>query len=139
MKIVIANPPILNKVIAAGMNPDMTRTIFTYGDTIYNPANLELSQDLIIHEQTHRDQQGDEPELWWDIYIKDPAFRVKKELEAYGAQYVFYCKNAGNRNKRRTFLFEIAKDFASPTYGGIISVAEAQEKIKNLRKETFKI
>lgn len=132
MKIVIGNPPILQKIIDAGMKPDLTRTVFTYGDTIYNPGDCFIDEDLMVHEATHCKQQGDNPEDWWGYYLEDPEFRVKQELEAYAEQYAFFCKTAGNRNIKRTFLFNLAKDLSGPTYGGTISAFEANKQIRKL-------
>jgi len=57
-----------------------------------------------------------------------------QEIEAYAAQYAFFCKTTGNRNKRRTFLFNIAKDLSGHTYGYSINILDAKEEIRKLAK-----
>lgn len=134
MQIKKENPPNLQQIYDAGMNPDLARTIFTYGDTIYNPGDCAISADLEVHEEIHCKQQGDNPKDWWVYYIEDPEFRLKQELEAYAAQYMYICKTAGSRNIRRSFLFAIAKDLAGPTYGNIITPFEANKQIRKISR-----
>jgi hypothetical protein len=96
--------------------------IFTYGDTIYTPA--QLSRSLVAHEKVHIKQQlGMGPEAWWDRYLEDPQFRLEQELEAHRAEY-----KAGGK------LSEIAERLASPLYGGLVSEDEAREMICSKQK-----
>ena len=104
MKIKVENPPMLESILAAGMIPNLQTTIFTYGDTIYNPGDNELPDHLIEHEDTHSKQQGDDPDAWWLRYVNDPYFRLQQEIEAYVNQYKFICKQVTDRNKRFLIL-----------------------------------
>lgn len=112
--------------------PIKKNTVFTYGDALYAPnINFTLPQDLIVHEETHTRQQGEDPAGWWDRYLVDPAFRLEQEVEAYRNQYRFYCKNHKGRNERFNFLRIIASDLASPMYGNLIGFLDATNRIKS--------
>ena len=92
MKIVNEKPPIFDKIVKAGMSPSLDSTIFTYGDTIYNPSGRPIPDHLIAHEARHFKQQGNDPAAWWDKYLVDKEFRFEQEAEAYANQYKFLCK-----------------------------------------------
>lgn len=108
-------------------------TIFTYGDTLYNPNNVQLTQDLIVHEMVHAEQQAHSDtggKLWWQMYLADPDFRLKQEAEAYSAQYKFICKNVKDRNARTRVLYQLARQLSGKMYGEIVSHSEAMRLIK---------
>lgn len=130
MKIENSFPPIWDKIIAAGMNPDPANVVVTYGDTIYNPSGQALPTHLIEHEETHRDQQGNDPDGWWGRYLVDPYFRTEQEAEAYGNQYVFICDKVKDRNHRARILNELASKLSGPTYGKVLSHVAALALIK---------
>lgn len=135
MKQKTETPPNYIAIAKVFPNLDLDNTLFCYGDTIYNPSGKTISPDLEIHEDTHRQQQGDAPELWWEQYLTDIHFRLKQELEAYGAQYNFACKaieeiKGGGRMKQWA-LDNMAHALCSPMYGSIITFGEAQSKIRN--------
>lgn len=105
--------------------------IFTYGNAIYNPANVPIDLALMAHEQTHSIQQEkDGPEKWWKKYLIDKDFRLAQEVQAYQVQYRYYCNEVKDRNRRYRFLNSIAGDLASEMYGNIISKSEAIKVIK---------
>lgn len=133
MKIEIANPPILQKILDAGMHPTQ-HVIFTYGDTIYNPYNVPLTADLVEHEEVHCKQQGKDPEGWWTRYIDDPLFRVEEEVEAYAVQYTYICTQVRDRNRRHLVLRDLARSLSSPIYGSVISPSSAYNLIKQRAK-----
>jgi len=111
--------------------------VFAYYPHIYNPHKLNLDPSIIVHEETHLEQQKNGVEQWWQRYIADSAFRFAVELEAYQAQYKFLKKKIKDRNKLAKFLNIIANDFASPAYGSICTWQEASEAI--LSDTKFKI
>lgn len=130
MKIVQGFPPNIRKINKvfklSGFNP-----IFTYGDTIYNPLGDPISQDLMIHEETHgRQQQAYGPEQWWEMYLENATFRLTQEVEAYGEQYKF-LKSVLNRKGRKGILQVLAGNLSSAMYGNIINKKEAEELIEN--------
>ncbi len=105
--------------------------IFCYGDTIYNPKGFELPPWLIAHEEVHRLQQGGDPDAWWERYLRDPEFRFDQELPAYVVEYKCFCSHDGHgRNQRRAKLTQIAKQLASPTYGGMVTTKQARKRLK---------
>jgi hypothetical protein len=132
MKIVHDRPPIYEKACAVfdirGRN-----VVFTYGDAIYNPSNVIISDDLEAHEAVHARQQKaiGGPAIWWDRYLKDAAFRREQELEAYRVQYAFYRSKEQDRNKRFNFLKRLAADLSSSIYRCGISSMAAMIKIQN--------
>lgn len=98
---------------------DDKRTVYAYGTNIYNPAGIELLNELIEHESVHMHQQDKYggPEAWWKRYLDDEIFRMEMELEAHGRQYWYYCKKVtGDRNKRLRYLFQLASILLSPMY-----------------------
>ena len=131
MKILITNPPNLEKILSAGLSPDLRKTVFTFGDTIYNPGGNLISQALLKHEETHSKQQGDDPNGWWDKYLKDTHFRLNQEIEAYQIQYKELKKLVKDKNKLFTLLRLLAKDLSGEMYKNLLSLEEAQDKIKN--------
>ena len=129
MKILNEQPPMLNEILGAGMLPNET-TIFTYGDTIYNPGGHELSDHLIEHEETHCDQQGNDPKKWWERYLIDPYFRIEQESEAYANQFAYICAKVKDRNQRAKICLDLARVLSGPLYGNIISQQNAYNTIK---------
>jgi len=134
MKIINERPPIWDSVIAAGMRPDETRVIFTYGDKIYNPGGTEISEDVMEHEETHSEQQGLDPDAWWARYLTDPIFRIAQESEAYAKQYDFMCARVRDRNRRNQFLIYLAGQLSGPMYGNVIDGNGAIKMIKSKSK-----
>jgi len=107
------------------------KVLFCYGDKIYNPNNLYVDPIVIAHEEVHSKQQGDEPDKWWQRYIVDSAFRWTQELEAYQKQFLEIKKKFKDRNKQTEFLYILANDLSSPTYGGVCSIQEALMAIRD--------
>lgn len=133
MKIAIAKPPCWDAANALFRLEELDLgTVFTYGDTLYNPFNVQLSYDLIAHEEEHaRQQMHDDTcaKLWWDRYIRDPEFRIEQEGMAYGAQYRCICKRVKDRNARARQLHGLVEIFSGAMYGDIISHPMAQDTI----------
>lgn len=127
MKILVEKPPNYNNIGLAF--PLHYGILFTYGDTLYNPDNVRISEDLIVHEETHARQQT-EPDLWWGKYLRDPQFRVEQEVEAYANQYNFICRKVQNKQKRFEIVKRMAEILSSPMYGGCINLGAAVLKIK---------
>lgn len=132
MKIVVARPPIWEEAHKHfRINDEMT--VYTYGDTLYNPSDRHIPNHLYAHEATHADQQLEfegGPEAWWKLYFADEKFRQDQELKAYHNQYQYYCASDRDRNRRARFLHEIAADMASPLYNAGITHVDAMRIIK---------
>lgn len=132
MKILTERPPCFEDALKA-FKFDENKTVFAYGDVIYNPGNIVIDQHLLAHETVHAKQQNFDPtvaKLWWMRYIEDPKFRLEQEIEAYGAQYASICKAVRDKNQRFKNLHMLAEFLASPLYGSIIGITEATRKIK---------
>lgn len=117
--------------------PPNERAVFAYGDTIYAPhipADIELPPDLLVHEETHQQQQGGDPALWWQYYLGDPIFRLKQEIEAYGNQWRYVEGLNIKREGKDRFLEMIATDLSSALYGNLLTFGEAHSKIRNASK-----
>ena len=110
-------------------------TVYSYGDTLFNPAGIEIDEALHQHELTHSKQQEKcgGPDEWWRKYIADPMFRVEQEIEAYANQYKTYCKYDHDRNRQAKYLHIISSYLASPLYKGNISQSDARIKIKQCK------
>ena len=131
MKILIEKPPMLDMILQHGMNPVIDKTCFTYGDVLYNPGNLSVPADMMAHEETHRLQQGENPDGWWSRYLSDQWFRIDQECEAFAVQYVYFGQHVSHdRNVRARFLFRLSLMLASPTYGSVITSTAAQRMIQ---------
>lgn len=129
MKIINEIPPIFKDLVEAGMQPTQ-HTLYTYGDAIYNPSGQDIPEDIMVHEEVHMKQQGDNPDYWWSRFIDDQYFRVEQEVEAYAVQYRFMCNKFKDRNKRSQILMHYAKVLSSPIYGGVVGTMAAYQMIK---------
>lgn len=124
MKVVKAFPPNIDKILRKFKITD--HTVFAYGDTLYNPIGKEISQDLMVHEETHeRQQQAYGVEAWWQMYIDNKNFRLTQETEAYRNQFQF-LKTVLNRLGRKIALDRLATQLSSELYGNIINKKEAK-------------
>lgn len=130
MKILNEKPPIYDAIIQNGMQPH-AGVIYTYKDTIYNPSGADIPDHLIVHEETHSRQQGDNPDNWWGRYLTDQYFRIEQESEAYARQFAFICNKVKDRNQRNRILLDLALVLSGPIYGNVISQQNAMKIIKS--------
>lgn len=129
MKIVHIPPPNYKEIQKHFPEADFEKGIlFTYGDTCYCK---QITDDLIIHEQTHTKQQTN-PKEWWERYFKDPEFRLSQELEAYKNQWKYIDIKVKDRNLKYKMLNSIASALSGNLYNNIISYDEVIKKIKNI-------
>lgn len=133
MKIVIERPPIWDRLDAILPSAQMKRrAIFCWGNTIYNPDNINVTRALLEHEGVHRRQQmrpGTSPEAWWDLYLVDPAFRLSQELPAHQREYWAYCDTTDDRRQRDFYRQQLARRISGPLYGRAISFNAAMKAI----------
>lgn len=132
MKISIDYPPLYQAI--KEVLPNHGKSIFCHGDTIYNPYNLEITEDLKVHEAVHQKQQGDNPNLWWSNYLSDKDFRLQQEIEAYGTQYAWVKKLDMKWVIKDWMKEKMAQALSGESYGNLISYAEAESKIRNYAK-----
>jgi len=132
MKIEVKKPPIWDEA-HKHFEIDDTCTIYTWGDTICNPANLLLSQELIDHESVHGMQQMaiGGPEIWWQNYLADSDFRLRMEAEAYARQYLSFCSRVHDRNRQAKYLWLLASTLSSPMYKVNVHLVDALKLIKS--------
>ena len=133
IKIIKELPPVWDKVIAAGMNPNPETVIFAYGDTIYNPGDILIPDYIMEHEEMHLRQQGYTEAgaiEWWDRYLVDPHFCIREEAEAYAAQYDFMCRTTKDRNQRFNIMRQLAHMLSGEMYGSVVSVDFALTAIR---------
>jgi hypothetical protein len=113
-------------------------TVYAYGDTLHNPANIYLEIDILVHEETHMMQQQvyeGGAKGWWERYLSDPAFRTSQEIEAYGEQYIYFCYINHDRNAQARQLMEIAKVLAGPMYNTGMGTTEAMTKVREWKNK----
>lgn len=129
-QVVKAYPPnyetICKHIPAVRRNPNI---VFTYGDTLYNPAGNILDEAFLAHEQVHVDRQAN-PEGWWTQYLTDVQFRLAEEVLAYRVQYQ-YAVEYYSRAQRRRLLQHITADLSGPMYGNLITKFQAAAMITN--------
>jgi len=128
MKTSSAYPPNYKEITTAFNIKGRRGIIFTYGDTIYNPSKIDITPDLLAHEEVHQRQQGKDPASWWVQYLNDPQFRYEQELAAYRAQYQ-YAQNFYGRQQRRVILSHVIKALSGPMYGNLVTPAQAKDAI----------
>ena len=138
LKLSYDKPPIWEEANALFKLEELNMgTIFTFGDTLYNPFQVRMTGDLFVHERTHAEQHqwdGTVAGLWWKRYLADPEFRLEQEIEAYANQYKYIAHNEKSRDKVFENLLFFAKSLGGPMYGNIISPTEAMARIKEKAK-----
>jgi hypothetical protein len=130
VEIIVAFPPNYSEI--ANKFQVTPRTIYAYGDKIYNPSGMRISGDLMAHEKVHSKQQAafGSVEKWWAKYLSDEVFVLNQESEAYGRQYAYLCSQNPNRNLQFEILKALALLLAGPMYGFVIGVEAAMTLIR---------
>jgi len=134
MKTSNTKPPCYEDCVKAFGEEAISRAVFTYGSTIFNPGGYDIPDHLAAHESVHGDQQKHDEtvaKLWWQRYLADPSFRLDQETEAYRSQYKFICEKVKDRNTRYRALHQIATDLSGKMYGNLISFTEAIRRIRD--------
>jgi hypothetical protein len=127
MEVITSLPPMFEEIDAA-FHVRGKPVIFTWGFSIYNPENIEITPELLAHERVHAARQTDlfrSIERWWQSYIADPEFRLAEELPAHRAEYQKFCRLHSDRNARARCVKALTMRLAGPLYGGIISEVKA--------------
>ncbi len=132
-EVCVAYPPMYEEIQAEfGLKRDAA-VIFSWGSIIYNPMGMELNGALLAHEAVHGQRQGDTATSivdWWTKYLDDDLFRLREEIPAHVAEYLWWVNN-GNRRERRSARDRIARKLADPLYkyGHRMGVAEAKRAL----------
>lgn len=138
-------PPNIETIRARFSGTLTPATVFAYANVIYVPggeakvgrlqvpAGVELPHSLVVHEETHFDQQAavGGSNVWWERYLVDDAFRLSQEVEAYRAQLAA----VPGRPERRRLMAEVVKTLAGPLYGRIITKEQARRALSNGHSE----
>lgn len=106
--------------------------LFCYGDTIYNPHDVEVRRSIVAHECTHMLQQRNIKggvEEWWKLYLDSREFRFQQELDAHRIEYRDFLAQGANRHQRRAEFKIVAQKLASPLYGNLVTVSTAEKYI----------
>ena len=105
--------------------------VYSWGDTIYNPDDVKIVNEIMAHEVEHgrRQRRYRSIEFWWEMYIASPSFRLDEEIGAHIAEYQTRLSQAVSRQERRAALKITAQRLAAPLYGHLITVAQAKKVI----------
>lgn len=114
--------------------------LFSYGDLIYNPDRVSIIPALYDHETVHcHQQQAAGPAAWWMLYMSDPKFRAKQELEACLAEVRNYMtlEPRPNRLLRARYFERVAERLSSPIYGYMMRRKDAKEAVKRWEQRDY--
>lgn len=128
MRMVVGVPPnfeAIDAVFKVAGKP----VIYAYGETIFNPQNIVIPPELLVHESVHGNRQGNDPAGWWKRYLVDPEFRVTEELPAHQAEFKAFCRRESHRGKREHALWQIAARLSGPLYGRAIKYSVAKRLV----------
>lgn len=149
MRILETFPPNWNKIKEKFPHAEAEQAVFCYGEVLHNPFKARITRDLEVHEAVHCEQQGKDPEGWWNRYIADSVFRLDQEVQAYGLQ-LYHIKTTkvtklddfGREVEmyvpRRVIdwlLDKIAKTLSGPLYGEICTYHQAHTRIRHFLKQ----
>lgn len=102
--------------------------IIADGFTIH--CKYDVPPQKVIHELVHsKRQEKIGKELWWDLYLSNPSFRLEEEVLAYRREYEFFCESIKDRNQRFEYLYELSRILASKQYDLSITGSEAMRLI----------
>src|SRR5277367_1864832 len=140
MKIVIAYPPIIDKIDEVFHCRDQS-VIYAWGDTIYNPTGFVIPDFLIAHEKVHGDRQqlgtNENPEDnirdWWHRYMLDIEFRYQEELYSHAKEFQVRSRGVKDRNQKSQLLMWSAARLNAPLYGKMTNLNKAMKDIKALQ------
>lgn len=128
MRVVTTFPP-MYAAINRKFNVRGKPVIFTWGDTVHNPGRINVTPELIAHEDVHRVRQGTDPAAWWEQYLIDAGFRLCEEIPAHRAEFAAACQTLTDFTAQQRALHRIAARLSSPLYGSMISYDEARWEV----------
>lgn len=129
-RIVVAKPPVYEQCVRVfGAEVIVGKPIiWSWGEVIYNPLDIDIPRELIAHEAVHGERQGpNEGSIrhWWLQYLESAEFRYNEERLAHRAEWHTHRKYGAGKNLAPAFE-GIAARLASPLYGKVISVDGAK-------------
>lgn len=94
-------------------------------------CKFDIAPQKVVHELEHvKQQEKTGKDLWWDLYLTKPSFRLEQEVEAFKAEYKFICENIIDRNMRFEYLYDLAQSLSSSQYGKMCTGDEAMRLIQ---------
>lgn len=135
VRVVNARPPNFAEIVNRFPAAAAPSTIFAYGDVVYYAGTEELPKSLLAHEAVHLRQQnepGQNPELWWGLYLANDKFRFEQELEAHLVEYAHVLGEGVGRHARRRARKQIAARLSGPLYGKCVSLSKALAYLKTV-------
>lgn len=126
-RVIVAKPPVYEACAHAfGADVIVGKPIlWSWGDVIYNPTDVDIPPELFAHEAVHGARQIADVRAWWAQYLKDPQFRYEEEAIAHSAEWRDYVRRRPGRNNAR-MLDAIAERLASPLYGRMVGIEAAR-------------
>lgn len=113
----VERPPNFDQILASFPKAGEHGVLFAYGEHIYNPSGVHISQPLLAHEYKHCARQFQVgPNWWWDQYLTDPEFRYTEELLAHVEEYRAELKTLKDRNLRAKVSMRTAARLVAPLY-----------------------
>jgi len=125
-------PPIIDQIAAVFPEARGSTVVFSWGDTIYSPGSKILAPEILKHEEAHGKRQLEfGVEKWWEEYLKNYEFRLAEEVIGHRAEYRDLCRQSADRNRRNLYLINVSSKLASPLYGNMVTLKEAQKLIRS--------
>lgn len=130
LRVAIERPPNFAEIARVFVGVERVRgVLFCYGDTVFDPDGVGLTDALLAHEQVHSDRQGSTPDEWWARYLTDTAFRLGEEVPAHQAEYRVIYSAERERSQRRQHLKSIAQRLSGPLYSHMLTFDKARKLI----------
>jgi hypothetical protein len=128
-RVIIAKPPVYDRCVHAfGAAVIVGKPIiWSWGDVIYNPTNIDIARELVVHEGVHGARQlAAGVERWWDQYLLNRDFRFSEEVAAHQAEW----QNLVKWHKHSAAALEaISGRLASPLYGSMVDLNAARTNV----------
>jgi len=136
MEIKIDRPPNYQEIATAfPFVRSKVGVIYTYGNILYNPDFIQITNSLMEHEMVHSGrQEAWGIDQWWKDYIRNEFFRLNEEVMAHVREYETVLREGLGRKHRRAMLKIISDRLASPMYGNMMSKKEAKKLLKRKSK-----
>ncbi len=127
-RIIVAKPPVYDRCVHAFGEATIVGKpiLWSWGDAIYNPLDIDIPRELLAHEAVHGLRQLGVVEAWWNRYLADTDFRFEEEIIAHRAEWRNLVKWARGTAKH---LDAIAGRLASPLYGNMASLDVARARM----------
>jgi hypothetical protein len=103
--------------------------MFAYAPNIHAKDIDSLEDDVIEHELVHIRRQGDDPQVWWERFLTDPAFRLEEELVAYKRQYNYLKGKKIDRNVLDKRVRTWSHNLSGRAYGFLTDYQSAYNNI----------